>query len=178
VKQNYFKMMEFVLRWILTYLSSEENGPGHGHGPEHVDTTSQYNQSNAQSIDLLIDRLSKIEDQISSLKADLLNTRTASTSPKAMAQNSTASLNPNPNLPSSSNRPSAQGKSTGKHFVEDATGATIFLGSHSDIPAALGCRRPSRDMSITVALVLDQLVPRTYPFTSLWGPGAGTGRSV
>lgn len=59
--------------------------------------------------------------------------------------------------------------------MEDATGATIFLGSHSDIPAALGCRQPSRDMALTDALVLDQLVPRTYPFTSLWGPEAGTG---
>ncbi|CEJ62499.1 hypothetical protein PMG11_10996 [Penicillium brasilianum] len=152
---------------------SEENGSGHN--LEHGNAASQYNQSNALSIDLMIARLSKIEDQISSLKADLLNSRTDSPSSATSNQYLNASFNPNPNLPSSSNRSPAMGKFSGKHFVEDATGATIFLGSHSDIPAALGCRKPSRDVSITDTLVLDQLVPRTYPFTSLWGPEAGTG---
>lgn len=119
----------------------------------------------------MIARLSKIEDQISSLKADLLQTRTSSTTPASLDPGSTAT--PPSNLLSSSRGSSAPGKSSGKHFVEDATGATIFLGSHSDIPAALGCRHPSRNVAFTDALVLDQLVPRTYPFTSLWGPEAG-----
>ncbi|KAJ5432327.1 fungal-specific transcription factor domain-containing protein [Penicillium daleae] len=158
-------------------VGGEITSPGEGvseenecnHGAQHASLAS-HDQSNTQSIDHMIARLSKIEDQISSLKADLLQTRTASTSsPPTLHPYPSVNPNPNPDLPSNSS------KSSGKHFVEDATGATIFLGSHSDIPAALGCRQPSRDMALTDALVLDQLVPRTYPFTSLWGPEAGTG---
>lgn len=74
-----------------------------------------------------------------------------------------------------SSRPSVPAKSSGMHFLEDATGATIFLGSRSDIPAALGCRQPSRDAAINDAGALEQLVPRTYPFTNLWVADAGAG---
>jgi hypothetical protein len=115
----------------------------------------------------MISRLEHIENQISSLKADLLQTRAgsrANTSP-------VPTLSPSPNPRDKSLAPL---RSPGKHFIEDATGATIFLGGYSDIPAALGCRQPSaRDAAFSDVLVLDQLVPRTYPFTSLWDSQAG-----
>ncbi len=104
---------------------------------------------------LLISRLEAIQDQLAALKADLqAKTRTAS--------------------PGSSPRPAARtSKSPGGHFVEDATGATIFLGSHSDTPLALGCRQAATagDAMLHEAM-MDQFVPRAYPFTSLWGPDA------
>jgi hypothetical protein len=61
----------------------------------------------------------------------------------------------------------------GRHVVEDATGATIFLGSRSDTPLALGCREAlgSGNMMLRNAMT-DQFVPRAYPFISLWGPDA------
>ncbi|KAJ5674207.1 Transcription factor [Penicillium macrosclerotiorum] len=118
----------------------------------------------------MIKRLESIEEQISCLKADLLQShvKNVGTAAAHASPESTASF-------SLRDKPSVPAKSSGKHFVEDATGATIFLGSHSDIPAALGCRQASRDAPMPDAFVLDQLVPRTYPFTSLWGPEAGAG---
>ncbi|KAK4031515.1 fungal-specific transcription factor domain-containing protein [Parachaetomium inaequale] len=90
------------------------------------------------------------KDQIAALKADLrASTRTAS--------------------PGSSPRPGVRtSKPPGRHFVEDATGATIFLGSHSDTPLALGCRQAATPGDAMV----DHFVPRAYPFTNLWGSGA------
>jgi hypothetical protein len=56
----------------------------------------------------------------------------------------------------------------GARFFEETTGATIFLGSHSDPPLALGCRRAGGD---TIdGTLLDQLMPSTYPFSDLWRP--------
>lgn len=117
-------------------------------------------------MDLMISRLESIEEQISSLKADLVQVR-------ANGSSSTGKPRPSSNTSSSpSHRATALAKSPGMHFLEDATGATIFLGSHSDIPAALGCRQSSGVTTINDS-VLDQVVPRTYPFTSLWGADAG-----
>ena len=67
----------------------------------------------------------------------------------------------------------AVGKSPGRHVLEDATGATIFLGRHSDNPLALGCREASDSGdALFQDAMINQFVPRTYPFTSLWGPDA------
>lgn len=67
----------------------------------------------------------------------------------------------------------AVGKSPGRHVLEDATGATIFLGSHSDNPLALGCREASvSGDALFQDAMINQFVPRAYPFTSLWGPDA------
>ncbi|KAK3899408.1 hypothetical protein C8A05DRAFT_36980 [Staphylotrichum tortipilum] len=94
------------------------------------------------------------------LKADLrASTRTAASSRRS---------SPGPWLRTSS-------KSPGQHFVEDATGATIFLGSHSDTPLALGCRQAATESDAALhAAMLDQFVPRAYPFTNLWGLDAAT----
>ncbi|KAJ5123594.1 hypothetical protein N7448_009691 [Penicillium atrosanguineum] len=121
----------------------------------------------SSSMDLMISRLESIEEQISSLKADLIQTR-------AHGSSSTEKILPHSNTSANlSHRATALAKSPGMHFLEDATGATIFLGSHSDIPAALGCRLSSGGTTINDSFVLDQVVPRTYPFTSLWGADAG-----
>lgn len=64
----------------------------------------------------------------------------------------------------------ASSKSPGRYVVEDATGATIYLGRHSDAPLALGCRTTG-DLSLHDAMI-DQFVPRAYPFTNLWGAEA------
>lgn len=118
----------------------------------------------------MIKRLENIEEQISSLKADLQQTRvTASTRTNVRSSNnqsSTSRLNPDLNT-------HVVPRSPGKNFVEDATGATIFLGSHSDPPAALGCRNAPGDGILSSELFLEQIAPRAYPFTSMWGPDAG-----
>ncbi|KAJ5825927.1 Zn(II)2Cys6 transcription factor [Penicillium riverlandense] len=119
-------------------------------------TGGQNAVSDTQDISSMIKRLENIETQISSLKADLQQIRCGSTEG-------------GPHVPpqaSSPRRLSRPAKSPGRHFVEETTGATIYLGSHSDPPAALG---------LSDALVVDQLVPRTYPFTNLWRPEAGAG---
>lgn len=121
-------------------------------------------------IDLILSRLDKMDKEISSLKAELRQTRSTSGS-GAILQASSASDSVSPYM---KERPTI-GKSPGKHFVEDATGATIFLGSHSDPPVALGCRQPEDDSMINDTMLLDQLVPRAYPFTNLWKPEPGAG---
>ncbi|PLN79595.1 Zn(II)2Cys6 transcription factor [Aspergillus taichungensis] len=116
----------------------------------------------------LISRLEKIEDQISSLKADL---RAAPPPSTAGTTNPSPQSIPDPPSHGHTRPLHPTGKSPGRYFVEDATGATIFLGSHSDTPLTLGCRRASAagDAMIHDAM-MDQFVPRAYPFTNLWGP--------
>ncbi|EGO51354.1 hypothetical protein NEUTE1DRAFT_125096 [Neurospora tetrasperma FGSC 2508] len=77
----------------------------------------------------------------------------------------------------------------GKHFVEEATGATIFLGRRADPPLSLGCFQdpaplfsPGGDAGLNgqggaggVRHHQVQLTPRTYPFTNLWTPEAKLG---
>ncbi|CCC14055.1 hypothetical protein SMACR_08504 [Sordaria macrospora] len=78
--------------------------------------------------------------------------------------------------------------SRGKQFVEEATGATIFLGKRADPPLSLGCfQDPAPLFSLGGDLGLNgpgsgggrhhevQLTPRTYPFTNLWTPEAKLG---
>lgn len=121
-------------------------------------------------IDLILGRLEKMDKQISSLKAELRQTRSNARS-GIIAQTDSESPTESP----FTRIGSTLAKSPGKHFVEDATGATIFLGSHSDPPVALGCRQAGSDPIFNDAMLSDQLVPRTYPFTNLWKqePGAG-----
>ncbi|KAL2845652.1 fungal-specific transcription factor domain-containing protein [Aspergillus pseudoustus] len=121
---------------------------------------------------VLISRLEKIEEQITSLKADLRATTSAATA--------TAASSPVIDPESAGRQSIGHGShsnlhsgSAGRHVVEDATGATIFLGGHSDTPLALGCREAlgSGDLMLQNAMA-DQFVPRAYPFTNLWGPDA------
>ncbi|KAL2001167.1 hypothetical protein VTN02DRAFT_2150 [Thermoascus thermophilus] len=111
---------------------------------------------------LMIKRLEGIEEQISSLKADLIRQRDASL-PLGSAKNPSDCFNRD------HRRQTSLAKSSGKQFVEDATGATIFLGSHSDPPLALGCRRAS-DARILDDAFLERVAPRAYPLTNLWRP--------
>ncbi|KAE8371564.1 fungal-specific transcription factor domain-containing protein [Aspergillus bertholletiae] len=144
--------------------------PRHIQGPSELhlealnNTIEEAQSQSSTDPSLLISKLEKIEDQIASLKADLRAAVTASSqSPRPGSEARTTGQ--------SRTRPAS--KSPGRYFVEDATGATIYLGSHSDTPLALGCRRASAagDMMLHDALI-DQFVPRTYPFTNLWGSEA------
>ncbi|KAJ5757139.1 fungal-specific transcription factor domain-containing protein [Penicillium nucicola] len=138
---------------------------------DHAEYENEHATAHTAGIDLMIKRLENIEEQISSLKADLQQNR-YSTSMRPEPVSPQAS----PERPNRcSTRPFVPAKSSGKHFIENATGATIFLGSHSDSPAALGCRSVSGDAMLSGNLFLDQVVPRTYPFTSLWGPDVDAG---
>lgn len=107
----------------------------------------------------MISQLEEIERKISGLKKEIQKMHAASSSPLGVAS-----------TPAS---PRLRNKSPGRHVVEDATGATIFLGGNSDTPLALGCREAftSGDSMVHEAII-NQLVPRAYPFTSLWGPEA------
>lgn len=135
------------------------------------DQKGYSNDTNFPSgIDLILSRLDKMDKQISSLKAELRQTRSSSV-PDTIQQANSASASLSPYMM----KGSTLAKSPGKHFVEDATGATIYLGSHSDPPVALGCRQAGSDSMLNDSMLLDQLVPRTYPFTNLWKPEPGAG---
>ncbi|KAL4896213.1 Zn(II)2Cys6 transcription factor [Aspergillus ambiguus] len=141
----------------------------------NTQTSAPKNGSSAtvtgDATEALIARLETIEAQISSLKADLRATAaTAGTSTPTSSQASPLSVG-DVQPPGMRVRPAS--KSPGRYVVEDATGATIYLGRHSDAPLALGCRQTpaatAGDLSLHDALI-DQCVPRAYPFTNLWGP--------
>ncbi|KAL5358430.1 fungal-specific transcription factor domain-containing protein [Aspergillus floccosus] len=130
----------------------------------------------------LIARLESIEDQISSLKADLRATAAAAAATTTTTTTTTTSTPASQPSPLSAGDVQPHGmrvrpasKSPGRYVVEDATGATIYLGRHSDAPLALGCRQTASatagDLSLHDALI-DQCVPRAYPFTNLWGAEA------
>ncbi|KAJ5545271.1 Transcription factor [Penicillium sp. DV-2018c] len=160
--------------------SASVNGDGGGevqntHNNSNTPREDQRAWSNESAdyppgIDLILSRLEKMDKEISSLKAELRQTRSNSGS-GTIVQPSSASDSRPPYM----RKGSAPAKSPGKHFVEDATGATIFLGSHSDPPVALGCRQAGSGSMLDDATLLDQLVPRTYPFTNLWKPEPGAG---
>ncbi|KAL4772547.1 fungal-specific transcription factor domain-containing protein [Aspergillus nidulans var. acristatus] len=116
----------------------------------------------------LLSRMEEIEQQIVSLKKDL---RATISGPLAGRSSSAGQ----PSVGHSAAQAGPQGKSPGRHVVEDATGATIFLGSRSDAPLALGCRETSAWIPggrMLDEVTMAQFVPRAYPFTSLWGPDA------
>ncbi|PYH32570.1 Zn(II)2Cys6 transcription factor [Aspergillus neoniger CBS 115656] len=120
----------------------------------------------------MISRLEAIEEQIASLKADLLATAAATTTtPASQPSPRTGSV---VRLPGMRVRPAS--KSPGRYVVEDATGATIYLGRHADAPLALGCRQTTisamtGDLSLQDVLI-NQCMPRAYPFINLWGAEA------
>ncbi|KAH8195891.1 hypothetical protein TruAng_009937 [Truncatella angustata] len=99
--------------------------------------------------DLVIQRLEHIEEQITSIKADL----------KRQAQNKPATT------PSSPGYIQIPAKSVGQHFIERDTGATIFLGNQADPPSALGLLP-----LLAANTVAEEPAPRTYAFTNLWAP--------
>lgn len=112
--------------------------------------------------------MEEIEQQIVSLKKDLC----ATISSPLAGRSSPADQ---PSIGNSASQAGPQGKSPGRHVVEEATGATIFLGSRSDAPLALGCRETSASglgSRMLDEVTMAQFVPRAYPFTSLWGPDA------
>ncbi|RDK43510.1 hypothetical protein M752DRAFT_283201 [Aspergillus phoenicis ATCC 13157] len=146
-------------------------GPSQNYNSTNLENdTSSVNPGDATAT--LISRLEAIEEQIALLKADLLATAAATTTMPASQ--------PSPlsdsvaRLPGMRVRPAS--KSPGRYVVEDATGATIYLGRHADAPLALGCRQTTMsamtgDLSLQDALI-NQCMPRAYPFINLWGADA------
>ncbi|KAJ5637542.1 Zn(II)2Cys6 transcription factor [Penicillium lividum] len=139
-------------------------------GLDHSENDNESSPDHTASIDLMIKRLENIEEQISSLKADLKKSRSNSRTGANFNSHDSQSSNLQLKMHLTTN---FVPRSPGKNFVEDATGATIFLGGHSDPPAALGCRSAPGDGIPSDDLLLDQIAPRAYPFTSMWGPDAG-----
>lgn len=129
---------------------------------------------NSDDMDATINRLEKIEHEISALKADLIRKRGSQQSPPSTIGVGTPQLPPIRQATrdgvSDPRRmtPVTSGASPGTRFVEDTTGATIFLGSYSDPPLVLGCRRAGEGDAGSA--LLDQLMPKTYPFADLWRP--------
>lgn len=124
-------------------------------------------------INALSNRLQKIEDQVMSFKSDLV--RQGLYMKRPMDERSPASVSTSGASTSKTWPPTERvsiSKSPGRHFVEDSTGATIFVGSHSDPPVILGCRQLSSG-DILDASILDQLAPKTYPFSNIWRPDIG-----
>lgn len=111
----------------------------------------------------MISRLEKIEEQIASLKADLTRTSTVDSARSSRALSEMHQANddtkPEPSLK----------RSHGRRVVEDPTGATIYLGNHADAPLSLGSQATATGDAILSDGLLDQFVPRAYPFTTLWG---------
>lgn len=123
-------------------------------------------------IDATIDRLGKIEKDIARLRADLVRRRDFGKTQIAdgstfLTPQAEANARPTHALPETGNGASVAA-SPASRFIEDTTGATIFLGSHSDPPLALGCRRA--EDGLMGGALFDNLMPRTYPFSDLWRP--------
>lgn len=99
------------------------------------------------------------------------------------------SSSPPSSMPIVSHLDSRAAISNGKQFVEEATGATIFLGKRADPPLSLGCYQDPSPIFLGGDLGPNgpagpegggrihevQLTPRTYPFTNLWTPEAKLG---
>ncbi|PYH70323.1 Zn(II)2Cys6 transcription factor [Aspergillus vadensis CBS 113365] len=146
-------------------------GPSQHYSSTNLENdTLSTNPGDATAV--LISRLEAIEEQIASLKADLLATAAATTTtPASQPSPRTGSV---ARLPGMRVRPAS--KSPGRYVVEDATGATIYLGRHADAPLALGCRQTTMsamagDLSLQDVLI-NQCMPRAYPFINLWGAEA------
>ncbi|KAE8354642.1 fungal-specific transcription factor domain-containing protein [Aspergillus coremiiformis] len=141
--------------------SSSEANAARGLNLDVLNQTIEESRSSGDPI-LLISKLEKIEEQITSLKADLHAT--------VMATSQTPySANEGRNSGQMHTRPAS--KSPGRCSVEDSTGSTVYLGSKSDTPPASGCPRPSAAVNMMLHdTLIDQAVPRAYPFTDMWGP--------
>ncbi|RAK81259.1 Zn(II)2Cys6 transcription factor [Aspergillus fijiensis CBS 313.89] len=119
-----------------------------------------------------IARLEAIERQIGELKASFQHI--AATGSESYPGSSSSPLVVETSSPAESE--SRPRKAPGQQVVEEATGATIFLGRHADFPRVLGCREPqmAQEQLLQDAMMDDGGVPRAYPFTGLWGLQATT----
>ncbi|KAK5798702.1 hypothetical protein VI817_004992 [Penicillium citrinum] len=136
-----------------------------------IDSTTTISDMKESSLSMIA-RLESIEKQIGAFKSDLICLQGA-------GQHDILRVDTTTSLPVVADNPvvyaETRHKSPGRRFVEDATGATIYLGSHSDFPLALGCREPQPAWDdLFSETMMDRFSPRAYPFTNLWGPEATT----
>jgi hypothetical protein len=97
-----------------------------------------------------------MEEQISVLTAELQQTRSKS----GPSTTSRANLGSASNLPVRETKVTPA-KSPETHFVEDNTGAIMFLGKNSDPQVALGCREAASDA------MLNDRPPSSIRFSSI-----------
>ena len=143
--------------------------------PPYLLTNPSYPRQSNTSVDTthVLAQLEKIEQHISSLKSDLRRGRTVPTLASPNQLGDATLLESTKEWATRIQNDTIPAILSGEHVIEAATGATIFLGSHSDPPLVLGCRpRPEEgagpvDSSISCP---DQLAPKAYPFASLWAP--------
>ncbi|KAK4208027.1 fungal-specific transcription factor domain-containing protein [Rhypophila decipiens] len=148
-------------------------------------TSSQAHRPSAPSIDLLMNPLGcqdvqhtirgleKIEEQIATLKAELLGRRHGYDTQSTPAASFYGTATP-PNHHEPLTQSTSSKRRWGRRYIEGASGAAIFLGGRADPPATLGCHDDPTPRSTEDALHLDNIMqpeyfaPRTYPFTNLW----------
>lgn len=169
-------------------LSGTEFFQGSGHALGHSGTQHHGNQSlpgltdiqaasspfstseiGCHDVQQTIRGLEKIEEQIASLKADLLGRRSDTHSGTYSSYYATP-----PNYHEPLTQSTSSKRRWGRRYIEGASGAAIFLGGRADPPATLGCHDDNTVRSLEDGLYLDNIMqpehfaPRTYPFTNLW----------
>ncbi|KFY96814.1 hypothetical protein V500_02296 [Pseudogymnoascus sp. VKM F-4518 (FW-2643)] len=127
---------------------------------------------NLSAADVLLSRLHGMEEAISALKTEILTQKLSSAEPEVTGCEMQANYN---RLSSGvqdyfpGNQDAASpARSSGRHVVEDSTGATIYLGSNSEPALLLGCRQ-GLDCGAMEWDSLGQLAATTYPFANVWG---------
>lgn len=114
-----------------------------------------------------------MEEAISALKTEILTQRLSSANPEVTGYETQANYNHRSSGAQdylAADRDAASpARSSGRHVVEDSTGATIYLGSNSEPALLLGCRQ-GLDYGAMEWDSLGQLTATTYPFTNVWGP--------
>ncbi|KAM7219548.1 Fungal specific transcription factor domain containing protein [Rhypophila decipiens] len=126
-----------------------------------------------QDVQHTIRGLEKVEEQIATLKAELLGRRHGYDTQSTPAVSFYGTATP-PNHHEPLTQSTSSKRRWGRRYIEAASGAAIFLGGRADPPATLGCHDDPTPRSTEDALHLDNIMqpeyfaPRTYPFTNLW----------
>ncbi|KAM7198464.1 Fungal specific transcription factor domain containing protein [Rhypophila sp. PSN 637] len=165
----------------MSQSSGAQQGDGGGFPPaqtlpgladiQSVSSPFSTSELGCQDVQHTIRGLEKIEEQIATLKAELLGRRHGYDTQSTPSASFYAT-------PPNHHEPLTQSTSSkrrwGRRYIEGASGAAIFLGGRADPPATLGCHDDPTPRSTEDALHLDNIMqpeyfaPRTYPFTNLW----------
>lgn len=124
-------------------------------------------QSRDGGLQQMVARMGKLEEELSLLRKGLVHLLTRNEGSSTPADS--------PAVVGTSLRTDADDRAAelamtpGKFCIDTVTGATIFLGSHSDPPSVLGCVQPLSDSVHTLnGLLPDYLMPKTYAFENIW----------
>jgi hypothetical protein len=127
---------------------------------------------NLSAADALLSRLHGMEEAISALKTEILTQRLSSAKPEGTGCETQANYTPlssgGQDYSRGNQDAASPARSSGRHVVEDSTGATIYLGSNSEPALLLGCRE-GLDYGAMEWDSLGKLAATTYPFANVWG---------